>query len=160
MKNNKENIWLDMRFIQMMNMGLLPTKDELKELLSLYKKLKHSISGMTDQHIDDYNDMLEEKISHPVVDYSRPTIKNHKKGIIYIIKSHDFYKIGRTQNLEQRLYSYKTQNPHIKLIFYKEVPDCCRTEKDLLFIFKSKQLRGEWFDLTDGDITWISERIN
>jgi len=70
------------------------------------------------------------------------------KGVIYLLKSIDLYKIGRTKNFKKRFRTYKTENPHgVRLIFKKETLDCQRIEKMLLEKFKDKQVRGEWFKL-------------
>lgn len=161
MKKELEEVDIDMHFIQSMDMGFLPTREELADVLLWYKKLKHSIRGMSDQHISDYNSMLCEKLQHPPANGTPKPLRSPQKGIIYIVKSQELYKIGKTKNIESRFNTYRTENPHgVHLIFYKEVPDYYRTEKDLLFIFKSKQVRGEWFDLSPEDICWIRERIN
>ena len=81
-------------------------------------------------------------------------------GYIYVIKSNNLFKIGRTKNIKERIKDYKTQNPfEIEVIFKKKVNDYVKAENKLLEKFKNKKKKGEWFELTEKDINWIKENV-
>jgi hypothetical protein len=83
-----------------------------------------------------------------------------KNGFIYILKSKNLYKIGRTLQFKKRIKIYKTENPFgIKIIFQKEMNNCFNTELELLKKFKNKKYKGEWFKLNKKDIKWIKNNI-
>jgi thymidine phosphorylase len=87
-------------------------------------------------------------------------IENKQEGYIYIIKSKNLYKIGRTKNLKNRFKTYRTENPfEIKVIFQKKVNDYIKEEIKLLTKFKDKNYKGEWFKLDKKDIQWIKENL-
>jgi len=92
---------------------------------------------------------------------NKTEIKIDKKiGYIYLLKSNSLYKIGRAKYLKNRIKTYRTENPFgIKVIFKKEVNDYLRIEKELLNKFKSKKVKGEWFDLTPTDIKSIKKYL-
>ena len=69
----------------------------------------------------------------------------------YIMKSGNKYKIGRSGNTPERLKSLKTGNPDIEILLY-----CLEgrvSEKTLHNMFAHRRGGGEWFSLTDSDIT-------
>lgn len=92
--------------------------------------------------------------------------KNYTKYVIsfpivphflYLITSHNKagYKIGITNNPESRLKTIGTQLPFLaSIIRLYPMPkkNAINMEKFYHFIFKSKHLNGEWFDLDLNDI--------
>jgi len=71
--------------------------------------------------------------------------------ITYVLKSGNYYKIGRTNDLKRRIKQYETHNPIIELICSID----CDCEYYLHYRFKDKVIKNEWFLLTDEDITFI-----
>lgn len=67
--------------------------------------------------------------------------------MLYLMQSGKYLKIGFTENLTQRMYSYTTQNPDFQLL------DVCEgnqeDEKFLHNSLKEYQHRGEWFHYSD-----------
>jgi len=87
--------------------------------------------------------------------------KTLKSGYVYLLKSNNLYKIGRTTSFKSRMKKYTTENPFgIKLILQKKVDDYIGIEKKLLDKFKEKQVRGEWFKLNKGDIKEFKKMVN
>ncbi|MHA1329803.1 MAG: GIY-YIG nuclease family protein [Candidatus Hodarchaeales archaeon] len=83
-----------------------------------------------------------------------------QEGYVYIIESGGLYKIGRSQNIKERIRRYITENPfEIKILIQKKVNDCVGKERELLERFKEKRYRGEWFKLNKHDIQWIKENL-
>lgn len=67
--------------------------------------------------------------------------------MIYLIESGDYYKIGYTTNINQRLKSYITANPNFKLIETKEGSK--QDEKELHRLCKEFKFKNEWFHKTE-----------
>lgn len=79
---------------------------------------------------------------------------NTQSGFIYIISNPafmNFYKIGITQNMENRLKVYQTYDPlrRYKIEHYKFVEDARQKEKEFLEIFSLNISKGEWITITD-----------
>ena len=88
------------------------------------------------------------------------TIPIKQKGYIYLLKSKNFYKIGKTKYLKDRMKAYKTENPfEIEIIIQKEVEDYVKIEKELLKKFEDKQIKGEWFKLNKDDVEEIKKYL-
>jgi hypothetical protein len=79
----------------------------------------------------------------------------NKPGYIYIIKSLNLFKIGKSSGLN-RIKSYKTYNPHkLETIINIRVKNYHHVEKILHNIYKKKRISGEWFKLSNNDIKSI-----
>jgi hypothetical protein len=63
--------------------------------------------------------------------------------MIYLIESGDYYKIGKSKNVEERLKSYRLHNPNIKLIDTADVND--NLEKVAHDILIDLKYDSEWF---------------
>lgn len=74
-------------------------------------------------------------------------------GYIYILKSLDLYKIGKSKDGEQRIKGYKTYNPHgIEVVLIARVKFYEHLEKKIHKIFDKKRITGEWFRLDKKDV--------
>lgn len=74
---------------------------------------------------------------------------------VYIVKSGEFYKIGRTVNLLNRMDALQGGNPHetLQVIFWITCPEAVLLEKSLHERFAHKlAFRREWFKLSDEDL--------
>jgi len=76
---------------------------------------------------------------------------------VYIIgdRTHEIYKIGKANNIKNRLSSLKTANPFIELIAvekFNSSNSALWAENALHKIFKKQKFKGEWFKLTPNDI--------
>jgi hypothetical protein len=96
---------------------------------------------------------LNKKREEKVITLSKSKEKT-KSGIVYIISNEafpDYYKIGMTKNLEERLKSYQTYDPlkRYKVEHYKIVEDARKTESYFLAHHKINIISGEW---VKGDI--------
>ena len=73
---------------------------------------------------------------------------------IYIVKNGDNYKIGISDNPNNRLRQLKSGNPyHIELIYSQECKNARAVEKHLHRIFKQKRISREWFSLTENELS-------
>lgn len=77
------------------------------------------------------------------------------KGVIYIAKCQDFYKIGHTTgDAEHRLSGLQTGNP-FRVELVGTIPGTVSQERNLHQRFAHKRERGEWFRLTPKDVDSI-----
>jgi hypothetical protein len=64
--------------------------------------------------------------------------------MIYLIESSDYYKIGKANDISQRMRTYSTHNPDCKLIDILDAPDSI--ERTLHgFLRHLRKPRTEWF---------------
>lgn len=78
--------------------------------------------------------------------------KRQKEGFIYIISNSEFpnyYKIGVTSDIENRLRTYQTSSPHrnYKLEYYIHHPDCYLAEQKIRenMRFFAQEIKNEWY---------------
>lgn len=85
--------------------------------------------------------------------------KNIKKnGIVYLLNSGIYYKIGKTKNLPSRMETLAVGVVapfDIKLIHHFETDDYSGEEKRLHNMFSNKRDKGEWFILSNEDVNYI-----
>lgn len=67
--------------------------------------------------------------------------------MLYLIQSLNYYKIGFTTNIKERMKSYKTTNPHAILLGVTEGTE----EDELQYHLKLKEYNHytEWFELPE-----------
>jgi len=88
--------------------------------------------------------------SYKNYEYSKQQNKKYK--FVYIAKHNDFYKIGRTNNLNRRFKTMRTGNPIIILIASRLVENNIILENELHNKFKDKHFKGEWYLLEEKDL--------
>lgn len=72
------------------------------------------------------------------------------------IKGPFFVKIGRATNVENRVSSIQTGNPHkVSIEFKIQVFDSCFAEKFLHQELSSRHVNGEWFCLSSNEINEV-----
>lgn len=85
----------------------------------------------------------------------------YNRGILYIIKSGNFYKIGVSRDVKMRLNALQTSSPakleletSFNIPFYQEMEYFLHTK------FSLKRKSGEWFSLSRNDIGEITDLIS
>jgi len=79
---------------------------------------------------------------------------------IYIIKTNEFYKIGITNNIKRRIKEIEALNPFkIELILYKKLLYSKTVEAFLHAEFRDKNIKGEWFNLSELDLMFIKSKL-
>ena len=109
-----------------------------------------------------FSEKMDEQLKESLIEKKEEIIneKKEKEGLVYIIESEGFYKIGRTKDIKARCRQYMVENPHpMKILFSIKVKDCFETEKKLLELYKSKRHRGEWFKLSKTDTKIIKNYL-
>jgi hypothetical protein len=87
-------------------------------------------------------------------------MKEAQKGKVYFIHevgSEKGFKIGFTRlELEERLSEFQTGNlKELKVHKWVSYQECQKLEKHLHECFAEKHIRGEWYDLTLGEVEEI-----
>jgi hypothetical protein len=86
--------------------------------------------------------------------------KDSKRGYVYIIKANGLYKIGVTTHPKKRLRGYMVSLPcEVSLVLCVEVDDYCKMEWYLQNTFQNKRVKGEWFELNEGDLNRIASYV-
>ena len=77
--------------------------------------------------------------------------------LTYIIKIGDNYKIGKTTNLNNRLYDFKTYYPNNAIevvnIYIGDI------EQMLAYILQEKRLKREWYDLDEQSLNELNKNL-
>lgn len=84
--------------------------------------------------------------------------KQVKSGVVYLLNSGIYYKIGRTRNLPARIETLAVGVVapfDIQLIHYFQSNDYSGDEKKLHDMFSHKRTDGEWFVLSSEDVDYI-----
>ncbi len=82
-------------------------------------------------------------------------------GVVYLLKMDVYYKIGFTNDINRRIGELRIQMPKsVELIHYIKTDECEKTEKYWHEYFKDKRLRGEWFLLTDEEVSEFRKYTN
>lgn len=78
------------------------------------------------------------------------TNKDAPEYIYAIVDNAGAVKLGRTNNIHDRLRELQTGNRNIlEVLYVKRVKDAIKAENSLHAIFVQWRTRGEWFELTD-----------
>ena len=82
-----------------------------------------------------------------------------KFGYVYLMKSGQYYKIGKSDCVEKRNYEIGIKLPEeLKIIHKIKTDDPSGIEVYWQNRFKNKNIRGEWFDLSSSDINAFKRR--
>lgn len=81
-------------------------------------------------------------------------------GYVYVVKCAGYYKIGATKNATQRIARFETSYPHdLRIVRVARVADMKHTERTLHTRFSAKRVKGEWFNLSAGDLRAIARLL-
>jgi len=85
---------------------------------------------------------------------------NNANGKVYLYRAGQYYKIGRTNDIDRRNIEIKLQLPFKpELIHTIETSNPNQIEKYWHELFKSKRRNGEWFSLSDTDVNLFKSQF-
>lgn len=135
--------------------------DELKTILfnmytilSTFVKYRRSLDSS-------YIHLGESDIYEYYKNNSQDKNRENEKGFVYIAKqtnSETVYKIGITNNIEDRRKSFKTGNAFIEMIASLRIGNSRIVEKKIHLELSSNKLEGEWFVLSKTELDNLIDR--
>ncbi len=127
-------------------------QSELSNKLIVYCEGKPEYSDIT-EICREVTTTLKEDSEH----YSKES--DIEFGYVYLMKSGPFYKVGSSRNLERRDYELGIKLPEaLKTLHKIRTDDPIGIENYWHNRFKDKRKRGEWFDLSNEDISAFKRR--
>jgi len=131
--------------------GFIFTSGEYSEIR---RRLDKFYELVPDDDIQDYNSTKSDKLS---TRYEKQKPKP-VPGYIYVVRSGEYYKVGRTSNLEQRMKTFRTTLPAgTELVFTIKVSDTRSAETEIHTSLNESRINGEWFNLSESDIEYLME---
>jgi hypothetical protein len=82
------------------------------------------------------------------------------RSVVYFVQGLHGYKIGITNSLPKRMSTFKTANPHIRLISHTRFlqrEDAVWLERALHIKYAHLRISGEWFDLGPHEVNEVME---
>jgi len=114
------------------------------------KKRINPITFIEDCIVEVAETKFNELYKEFIIDYN----KKEKDGFVYIMQDHSgLYKIGYSQNPNERLNQFKTGNPKINM--YANYSANRIDERLLHKLFEKNRDCGEWFNLKPIHLKWI-----
>ena len=148
----------------------LPEKEECINLIKKYKTIIENLkwflhSSYTNNDIRSINhDVHTRANGHdlPYLTFPKQTTKSgplQQRGYIYFLQdSSQRIKIGKTKNLDKRVFNLSVSLPEKSALFhFFETGDITKSEKELHNKYKKYRLNGEWFDLPQEELVKIKE---
>lgn len=87
------------------------------------------------------------------------TGKSIADGYVYLLKSGDHYKIGKSEDIERRVKEVRTQMPEsLVLVHTIRTDDASGIERYWHQRFQNQRANGEWFKLSRADISAFKRR--
>lgn len=127
------------------------TDDELRRIISseLFSKSQKNFART----------LLDPFLRYELRSRQRDDRKKEKQipGYVYLLWAENgFHKIGMTRNIESRAIQLFDNIPlKTEIIHYFQSHSCYKAEKKLQNYYSDKNVKGEWFNLTEEDVNDI-----
>lgn len=136
--------------------GSLLSHEEIDVYISLLEEAK---TQAEDSAVEQLNNEIHEERMNELKDYENkynPSL-NKKSGFVYLMRSkNDKYKIGFSKDPKKRLKSLQNDTPfELECLRVIQTDDMKGLERDMHEYYKSKRVAGEWFDLSQEDISYF-----
>ena len=144
------------------NQEHFPIKSKIKGCIEALERLLSA----SDVDIKLYNDKVNynktlELEQSTLEEYATKPLTKKESGYVYLYKSGEHYKIGRSKSPTARRVKYITENPNkIDVLLEVKVNNYKEQEAELLNLYKNKKHRGEWFCLNAKDVKKIQTLLN
>jgi len=137
------------RTVQIIPAYYIPTHEEVDLAIELLRAYKDK---WTSEEIHETNVKIEEEVKGLASQK-----KGTPSGFIYLVKSENLYKIGRTKYPRRRIDKYRTENPHIiESVLLSKISDYIEVEKEILRLMSDKKHHGEWFNFSSTDVDQVA----
>lgn len=113
----------------------------------------------------EYENLSEDEQAKVYKNFENLLINNESHKFLYVIRClpHDYYKIGITNDIDKRIETHQTGCPlELKLVFAVEADIEDYFGREIVYLeqffhknYTDNRVRGEWFELTNKEITEI-----
>lgn len=132
-----------------------------------YELLGHRVPHCLTKHDHDYelvavpSNLSRDELDRRFPMYRDPSEYSGAEGYVYLIRSVDKYKIGISKSVTRRLSQLRMSNPHeVTLVHAVRRVDYIDLEKHLHRSLVDHRTRGEWFSLTQEQVTDVIATMN
>ena len=134
--------------------GFFLTRAEFEEL---FDELRAWYDTLTDEDIEHYNRQRLEHLNPRPKELRGHRARVPRPGQVYLARADNgVYKIGYSRNALSRVKSFSAALPYkVELVHIIHSHDAYRLEQALHERFASVRRGGEWFALTDEDVSFI-----
>jgi Meiotically up-regulated gene 113 len=140
----------------------------IQELIDFKERIDNTIRALNEHYDGDHERVnaelsqeyyLQENAKNQDVP-TRDKYRNQGNTYIYLMKSNlnGFVKIGKSINPRAREKTLQSEDPLLELVFVSPLIDGVN-ELFLHDKFRSKRIRGEWFNLTNEDVESIKIQL-
>lgn len=127
--------------------------ERLMEAVDFRKYVNDTIEEVTKEKKKGFN-FVDDFSAHPAGEFDD---YKEQRGVYFVKADNGLTKIGRTTNLLDRLSELQTASPcELTLEWFIETDSEKNLEKELHDVFAEKRVRGEWFLLSNDDLSWIN----
>lgn len=142
------------------------TRIALEKYLELRDQLRHPFMSTYVAHVEISEAILgdlgidtsweQAAMNEPHFSLSPKASVSTAEGYVYLLKSGDHYKIGRSKDVPGRINQIGTKLPlPVEFICSIKTSDCVAEERLWHATFQNKRTNGEWFALTPVDVLKI-----
>jgi hypothetical protein len=104
-------------------------------------------------------DSMQSKVSPTTRVLTTNEISSTRLEVVYLLKAGPYYKIGKAKDLGQRVNQIRLQLPYpVEILHSIETDDSSGIENYWHKRFSDKRANGEWFLLTDDDVSAFKSR--
>jgi len=147
---------VDLRMFAKNNKGF-PAHNTFYNHFGSKAKLLVALADWLDQH-PGFED-IQALLPTPELSITGDELESVEEGLVYLMKSGDFYKIGRSSDIEKRVKQIGTSLPEkLTLIHTIRTDDSSGIEAYWHGRFSKKRANGEWFKLSIADIRAFKRR--
>jgi hypothetical protein len=105
------------------------------------------------------SDAKQSKVSTATKHPSKKEVPFSRLEVVYLLKAGPYYKIGKAKDLDKRVKQIRLQLPYpVEVMHSIETDDSSGIENYWHKRFACKRANGEWFLLTDDDVTAFMSR--